>query len=98
MTSLQVVLIIAGIALVLGVIVYNWWQERRVRARLDATFTNLCTASRTPAAPPPPSSHRVDPPPGGHGGDGDPMLPRASARPVPAAARAPVDPADASDD
>jgi len=35
MTSLQLGLIAAGAALVGGVVVYNWLQERRVRRRLD---------------------------------------------------------------
>ena len=38
MTSLQLGLIGAGIALVIGVIVYNWLQERRIRRRIDSTF------------------------------------------------------------
>ncbi|HVE49062.1 MAG TPA: cell division protein ZipA C-terminal FtsZ-binding domain-containing protein [Casimicrobiaceae bacterium] len=36
MTSLQLVLVIAGVLLVIGVIVYNVWQERRLRERLGA--------------------------------------------------------------
>src|SRR4029453_10127251 len=38
MTSLQLGLIVAGVVLVAGVIVYNWLQERRIRRRIDATF------------------------------------------------------------
>lgn len=37
MSSLQIGLAIGGVLLVIGVIVYNRWQERRARARLDAT-------------------------------------------------------------
>src|SRR5688500_7510000 len=37
MSSLQIGLFIAGVLLVIGVIVYNRWQERRMRARLGAT-------------------------------------------------------------
>ena len=37
MSSLQIGLVIAGVLLVVGVILYNRWQERRVRMRLDAT-------------------------------------------------------------
>jgi hypothetical protein len=37
-SPLQLGLIVAGIALVLGVMLYNWWVERRVRARIEATF------------------------------------------------------------
>ena len=35
MTSLQLGLIAAGVALIVGVLVYNWLQERRVRRRID---------------------------------------------------------------
>ena len=37
MSSLQIALVIAGVLLVVGVIVYNRWQERRALARLEAT-------------------------------------------------------------
>ncbi len=37
MSSLQIALIIAGVLLVAGVIVYNGWQERRYRSNLAAT-------------------------------------------------------------
>lgn len=46
MSSLQIGLIIAGILLVIGVIVYNRWQERRLTRNLHA--------ARTPAAAPAP--------------------------------------------
>jgi hypothetical protein len=39
MTTLQLGLIVGGIALVVGVIIYNWLQERRVRRRIAATFS-----------------------------------------------------------
>ena len=38
MTSLQLGLIAAGILLVLGVLLYNWMQERRVRRRIKEAF------------------------------------------------------------
>ena len=38
MTSLQLGLIAAGIALVIGVVIYNWVQERRVRRRISEAF------------------------------------------------------------
>lgn len=38
MTSFQIGLVIAGVALVAGVVFYNAWQERRVRKRIDAAF------------------------------------------------------------
>jgi hypothetical protein len=39
MTSLQLGLIAAGVALVVGVIAYNWMQERRVRRRIGEAFS-----------------------------------------------------------
>ena len=38
MSTLQLGLIIGGIVLVVGVLVYNWWQERRVRRRIESAF------------------------------------------------------------
>lgn len=38
MSSLQLGLIVAGIALVVGVLIYNWLQERRVRRRIREAF------------------------------------------------------------
>ena len=38
MSSLQLGLIVAGVALVVGVLIYNWWQERRVRRRIREAF------------------------------------------------------------
>jgi FtsZ-interacting cell division protein ZipA len=38
MSPLQLGLIIAGVALVVGVLIYNWWVERRVRRRIATTF------------------------------------------------------------
>jgi len=38
MTSLQLGLIAGGVALVAGVLIYNWLQERRIRRRIAATF------------------------------------------------------------
>ena len=38
MTSLQLGLIAAGILLVVGVLIYNWLQERRVRRRIKEAF------------------------------------------------------------
>ena len=56
MSSLQLGLIVAGILLVAGVIVYNAWQERRIRRRITSAF------SKTPdAAPQPASGRRVEP-------------------------------------
>jgi FtsZ-interacting cell division protein ZipA len=38
MSNLQLGLIIAGVLLVIGVIIFNAWQERRIRRRIDAAF------------------------------------------------------------
>ena len=39
MSSLQLGLIVAGVLLVIGVLIYNWWQERRVRRRIKEAFS-----------------------------------------------------------
>ncbi len=49
MTSLQLGLIAGGVALVVGVLIYNWVQERRIRRRIAATFAPK--ASPDAAAP-----------------------------------------------
>jgi FtsZ-interacting cell division protein ZipA len=38
LSKLQLGLIVAGVLLVLGVIIFNWWQERSIRRRIDAAF------------------------------------------------------------
>ena len=43
MTSLQLGLVVAGVVLVIGVLVYNWLQERRVRRRMDAAFSGAAS-------------------------------------------------------
>ena len=40
MTSLQLGLFAAGGVLVVGVLVYNWLQERRVRRRIKEAFSS----------------------------------------------------------
>src|SRR5205823_5320249 len=37
-SNLQLGLIVGGVLLVLGVIIYNHWQERRVRRRIESAF------------------------------------------------------------
>ena len=54
MTSLQLGLIVAGVLLVVGVLIYNWWQERRVRRRIEEAFAprdDGATASAAHATP-----------------------------------------------
>lgn len=54
MSSLQLGLVIAGIVLVVGVILFNRWQERRIRQRIDAAFASGRDK-------PPTSDKRVEP-------------------------------------
>jgi hypothetical protein len=56
MSSLQLGLIVAGILLVAGVIVYNAWQERRIRRRIESAFRNGGDAVPRPA-----SGQRLEP-------------------------------------
>jgi len=58
MSPLQLGLIVGGVVLVVGVIIYNWWQERRVRRRIAETFRKPDVAA--PPAPAP-SGARVEP-------------------------------------
>jgi FtsZ-interacting cell division protein ZipA len=53
MSSLQLALVIAGVLLVIGVVVYNLWQERRLRARIGGE-------ARVPDAAPD-TTQRVEP-------------------------------------
>ena len=48
MSSLQLGLIVAGVLLVVGVILYNAWQERRIRRRIAATFARGDGESQMP--------------------------------------------------
>ena len=61
MTSLQLGLIVGGVVLVVGVLIYNWLQERRVRRRIDDAFGD--TAARRAARRPPAAAprRRVEP-------------------------------------
>src|SRR5438876_88112 len=62
MSSLQLGLIVAGVVLVVGVIIYNWLTERRVRRRINEAFpTGAGTAETTRELPPGASSARVEP-------------------------------------
>ena len=55
-SSLQLGLIVAGILLVAGVIVYNAWQERRIRRRISSAFRKPDDSALLK-----PPSHRVEP-------------------------------------
>src|ERR1700682_5695012 len=48
MSPLQLGLIIAGVALVVGVLIYNAWDERRVRRRIEATFRKPAPGTTQP--------------------------------------------------
>jgi FtsZ-interacting cell division protein ZipA len=72
MSNLQIGLFVAGVLLVIGVLLYNRWQERRLRARLDAT--RLDSESR----------HRVEPTLR-RDDDDDPLTARIDAEPATAA-------------
>ena len=76
MTSLQLGLIIAGIALVVGVLIFNAWQERRIRRRIDAAFKKPEDAP-TPTPPAPRASRRVEPTLGAAGAGPQPAAPEA---------------------
>lgn len=41
MSDLQIVLIIIGALIIVGVIIFNWWQERRFRHQVDSSFSSL---------------------------------------------------------
>lgn len=56
-SPLQLGLIVAGVALVVGVMIYNWWLERRVRQRIDTTFRKPVEA----VAPAGATADRVEP-------------------------------------
>jgi hypothetical protein len=51
MTSLQAGLIAAGVALVIGVLIYNWIVERRVRRRIREAFRPDSTGAESGATP-----------------------------------------------
>jgi hypothetical protein len=56
-SPLQLGLIIAGVALVVGVLLYNWWLERRVKRRIENTFRKPAEALATSGG----SAARVEP-------------------------------------
>jgi hypothetical protein len=60
MTSLQLGLIAAGIVLVVGVVIFNAWQERRIRRRIDAAFRKPDEAAPDSTAAPR-AARRVEP-------------------------------------
>ena len=78
LTTLQTGLIIAGVLLVAGVLVYNWWQERRVRRRIEGAFRPQADSSGARSATR--GDSRVEPTlgvaaSGGHATDGGNAVP-----------------------
>ncbi len=61
MTSLQWGLFAAGGLLVVGVLVYNWFQERRVRRRIKEAFSRREDGAAPSAAHPAATGTRVEP-------------------------------------
>lgn len=61
MTSLQLVLIAAGVALVAGVLVYNWMQERRIRRQIDEAFRQSARSGDTRAGDAGSAQARIEP-------------------------------------
>ncbi len=93
MTSLQLGLIVAGVLLVIGVVIYNWWQERRVRARLDAGTRQRSGAQDGATGGP---QERVEPTLRGQDAGDEPMLTRAGSV-ASTAGRVPIDEVDDSE-
>jgi hypothetical protein len=65
MTTLQLGLIAGGVLVILGVLLYNWVQERRIRRRIAATFAQ----ANAPSPPPSAAVGRVEPTLAGAGDD-----------------------------
>lgn len=74
MSPLQLGLIGAGIVLVVGVLIYNWWQERRVRQRIESAFR----PSETPRPAVGDAGLRVEPSLRADGDDDGGFVPPAS--------------------
>ncbi len=66
MSSLQLGLIVAGVLLVVGVLIYNAWAERRIRRRIASAFN-----PRDAAPPQQATGNRVEPTMRGVAGDAD---------------------------
>lgn len=70
-SPLQLGLIAAGVALVVGVMIYNWWVERRVKRRIETTFRKPVEAAAVAAG----SGERVEPTLGGAAGAPEDAVP-----------------------
>lgn len=49
MSDLQIALILVGIVLILVVVVFNWWQDRRIRQRMQEHFPQRDTDPLMPS-------------------------------------------------
>jgi len=79
MSNLQLGMIIAGVVLVLAVVIFNAWQERRIRRRIEAAFhpgSEATTTSRVEPTLKPAAADSDD-----VGGSGRRDSPRAGAAP-----------------
>jgi len=83
MSALQLGLIIAGVVLVIGVVLYNQWQERRVRRILAGGTARAATTE-------PGRRGRTEPTLGGADDDDDAAAPRAPS-PTASAVRGPTE-------
>src|SRR5882724_9649495 len=79
MSNLQLGMIIAGVVLVLGVVIFNAWQERRIRRRIEAAFHPGSEATTTSRVEPTLKPAAADP--DGEGASGGRGSPRAGAAP-----------------
>jgi FtsZ-interacting cell division protein ZipA len=72
MSSLQLGLIVAGVLLVVGVLIYNAWAERRIRRRISSAFNPQPMGNPQGVAPPQQATgNRVEPTMRGTAGDAD---------------------------
>src|SRR2546427_11299593 len=79
MSNLQLGMIIAGVVLVLGVVIFNAWQERRIRRRIEAAFHPGSEATTTSRVEPTLKPAAADP--DGESASGGRGSPRAGAAP-----------------
>jgi hypothetical protein len=79
MTSLQLGLILGGVVLVVGVLIYNWIQERRVLKRIDVSLRKSAQAGASDAVRP---ESRQEPTFAGHDEDVDDSPRAATTRTV----------------
>lgn len=89
MSDLQIGLILLGVVLILLVLLFNWWQDRRVRKQMQERFPEREEDPLLAGAPPPLSATRREP--------GLGLVPETAAN-VPAANASSMEAAAAEDD